>query len=144
MAGQDSGIEVYGEQRGAALGDYDGDGRVDLVVSQNGGPTKVYHNVGAKPGLRVRLRGPVGNPDGIGAVMRLKFKDRFGPAREVHAGGGYWSQDALVQVLGMPETPTQVEVRWPGGKTVTGAVPLGSREIAVDLRGDVIVLRRAP
>src|SRR5262249_37166643 len=37
-----SGIKIYGEQRGAALADYNRDGRVDLLVSQNHGPTKLY------------------------------------------------------------------------------------------------------
>src|SRR4030095_12854292 len=54
-SGQKSGVLVYGEQRGAALADYDGDGRIDLAVSQNGAATKLYHNVGAEPGLGVRL-----------------------------------------------------------------------------------------
>ena len=37
--GAQSGIKVYGEQRGSAAGDYDGDGRVDLAVTQNGAAT---------------------------------------------------------------------------------------------------------
>ena len=57
VPGQKSGILVYGEQRGAALCDFDGDGRVDLAVSQNGAETKLYQNVLGKPGLRVRLAG---------------------------------------------------------------------------------------
>src|SRR5204862_5901275 len=91
LPGQESGIKVYGEQRGCALCDYDGDGRVDLVVTQNGAETKLYHNGKAKPGLRVRLIGPGGNPLGIGASIRLQFGPRPGPIREVHAGSGYWS-----------------------------------------------------
>jgi hypothetical protein len=117
------------------LSDYDQDGRVDLVVSQNGAQTKLYHNVGGKPGLRVRLKGPAGNPQGIGAVMRLKFGEQLGPAREVHAGSGYWSQDGAVQVLGMPESPRAITVRWPGGKTTTAAVPPTAREIVIDAAG---------
>ncbi|HEY6229600.1 MAG TPA: VCBS repeat-containing protein, partial [Verrucomicrobiae bacterium] len=41
VAGQESGIAVYGEQRGAALCDFDRDGRVDLAVTQNAGATKL-------------------------------------------------------------------------------------------------------
>src|SRR6185436_8649642 len=66
VPGQESGIKVYGEQRGSALCDYDGDGRVDLVVTQNGAETRLFHNTIAKPGLRVRLKGPSGNRKGIG------------------------------------------------------------------------------
>ncbi|MCI0540489.1 MAG: FG-GAP-like repeat-containing protein, partial [Verrucomicrobiales bacterium] len=116
LRGQVSGVMVYGEGRGSALCDYDGDGRVDLVVGQNGAETKLYHNLAAKPGLRVRLVGPPGNPTAIGAVVRLRFGERWGPAREIHAGSGYWSQDSAVQVLGTSGPPTKLWVRWPGGK----------------------------
>jgi hypothetical protein len=141
VAGQESGVMVYGEQRGSALCDYDGDGRVDLVVSQNGAATKLYHNTGAKPGLRVRLRGPAGNRNGIGAVLRLKFQDRTGPAREVHVGSGYWSQDSAVAVMATPETPTAIEVRWPSGKNTAASLPLNAKEITVDEGGNVLMVR---
>ncbi len=131
VSGQESGVKVYGEQRGCALADYDQDGRVDLVVTQNGAQTKLYRNVRAKPGLRVRLKGPEGNPAGVGAAMRLFFGDKAGPVREIHAGSGYWSQDSAVQVMATPEPPTRIWVRWPGGKTVTLDVPPKTREIEV-------------
>ena len=141
VPGQRSGLIVYGEQRGAALCDYDRDGRVDLVVTQNGAETKLYHNAGARPGLRVRLRGPAGNPTAVGAVIRLKFGDRYGPAREVHAGSGYWSQDSAVQVMGTPEPPTGIHIRWPGGKLTSSAIPSSAREIALDPSGTITTLR---
>ena len=133
VPGQESGVKVYGEARGSALCDYDGDGRVDLAVGQNGAETKLYHNVRAKPGLRVRLAGPADNPTGVGAVMRLRFGERWGAAREVHAGCGYWSQDSAVQVMGTPVSPTAVWVRWPGGKTQQVAVPKDALELKVVL-----------
>jgi len=141
VPGQESGLKIYGEQRGAALCDYDGDGRVDLVVAQNAAETKLYKNVGARPGLRVRLKGPPGNPNGIGAAIRLMTGDKPGPAREIHAGSGYWSQDSVVQVFGTPSPPTHVRVRWPGGKEVAGAIPAGAREIVVDPSGAVTLVR---
>jgi hypothetical protein len=139
--GQKSGVKVYGEQRGSALSDYDGDGRVDLVISQNGAQTKLYHNVGGRPGLRVRLTGGAGNLEGIGAVMRLGFGERWGPAREVHAGSGYWSQDSAVQVMATPQVPTRIQINWPGGKSVIGNVPDQAKEIMVHLDGLVTVIR---
>jgi len=138
---QESGVAVYGEQRGCALADYDGDGRLDLVVTQNGNATRLFHNVGAKPGLRVRLKGGPGNPTGVGAQMRLIFGGREGPVREIHAGSGYWSQDSAVQVLGAPQTPTQIRVRWPGGKVSNSSVPSGAMEIEVAADGQATVLR---
>ena len=122
---------MYGEQRGVVVADFNEDGRVDLVVTQNGAETKLYENVGAKPGLRVRLVGPPGNPQGVGAVVRLASDGRLGPAREVHAGSGYWSQDGAVQVMGCAGVPTRVQVRWPGGRLTEVPVPPGSRELQV-------------
>lgn len=112
-----TGIKVYGEQRGAAVGDFDHDGRIDLAVSQNNGPTKLYLNKRAKPGLRVRLHGSAGNPDGISTRMRVLYEDgRVGPLRSVQGGSGYGSQDGTVQVLGCAGKPIAVLVTWPGGK----------------------------
>ena len=73
MDGTLTGIKIYGEQRGAALADFNHDGRIDLAVSQNSGAAKIYTNVRAKPGLRVLLRGPATNRDAIGAQIRLKY-----------------------------------------------------------------------
>ena len=126
-----SGVKVYGDQRGAALADYNADGRVDLVISQNANVTKLYRNQGGKPGLRVRLAGPAGNPDAVGATIRLVYGERRGPAREIRAGSGYWSQDGAVQVLGMDGTPTAVWVRWPGGAESSTPVPEGASEVAI-------------
>lgn len=111
-----SGIQVYGDQRGAAACDYDADGRVDLVVTQNGAETRLFHNETAKLGLRVRLQGNSRNPHGIGAAIRLKCAGKWGPSREIHAGSGMGSQDGVIQVLGYPATPEAVQVRWPGGQ----------------------------
>ena len=141
VPGQESGLKVYGEQRGAALCDYDADGRVDLAVTQNGAPTKLYRNVGGRPGLRVRLKGPAGNPQAAGAQIHLSFGSRPGPVREIHAGSGYWSQDSAIQVLGTPEPATRLWLRWPGGATTTNDVPAGAREVEVDVNGKITVLR---
>jgi hypothetical protein len=135
-------VRVYGEQRGAALCDYDEDGRVDFVVTQNSAETKLFRNLGARPGLRVRLEGPAGNPCGVGAVVRLRFGDQAGPAREVRAGSGYWSQDSPVLVLGTPTPPTALQVRWPGGRLTESPTPPGAREIRVRADGESQVLVR--
>jgi len=131
VAGGVSGVKVYGDQRGAALADFDADGRVDLVVSQNANRTVLYRNRGGKPGLRVRLIGTPENPHAFGATLRLVYGGERGPGREVHAGSGYWSQDGPVQVLGMRQQPTAVWVRWPDGGEATVAVPEGARELVV-------------
>ncbi|HUS34680.1 MAG TPA: VCBS repeat-containing protein [Verrucomicrobiae bacterium] len=133
----ESGVKIYGEQRGCAVSDFDGDGRIDLAIAQNGNQTKLYRNVGARPGLRVRLLGPAQNPSAIGAAMRLSFGKRSGPIREIHAGSGYWSQDSAVQVLALPEPATHISVRWPGGKLTSSDIPQAAKEITVDENGSV-------
>jgi hypothetical protein len=134
VSGQASGLKIYGEQRGCAVGDFDRDGRPDLVVTQNGNRTRLFRNASAPPGLRVRLRGPPGNAWGIGATLRLRFGERLGPAREIRAGSGWWSQDSAVPVLASPAPATAVVVRWPGGHETTTPVPAGAREIEVRWR----------
>ena len=139
VPGQLSGIQVYGEQRGSAVADYDNDGRVDLAVTQNGAATRLYHNLAAHPGLRVRLNAGPDNPQGVGAVLRLGFGEAWGPAREVHAGSGYCSEDSALQVMALPRPATRIEVQWPGGAKTVSAIPSQAREIAVDRSGAVKV-----
>ena len=140
--GRESGLLIYGEQRGAALCDYDADGRPDLLVTQNGAGTKLFHNETARPGLRVRLKGPAANPEGFGAQLRLLSAAGKGAVREIHAGSGYWSQDGAVQVLAaVGATPNAIEVRWPGGRTVVCQIPEPAREIEVDGAGGLRVIR---
>jgi hypothetical protein len=137
MPGQDSGVVLYGEQRGCATTDFDGDGRADLVVAQNGAPTGLFRNAGARPGLRVRLVGPPENPDGIGAGVRLEMADgQAGPVRAVMAGSGYGSRDGATLVLHAGDRQSQaVEVRWPGGRTSKTPVPAGAREVRLSWDG---------
>jgi hypothetical protein len=131
VPGQRSGIAIYGDQRGAAAADYDRDGRVDLAVSQSAAETKLYHNLGAAPGLRVRLQGPPGNPDAVGAALRVRYPGGDGPLREVHAGSNYLSEDGAVAVLGLRGPASAVWVRWPGGKTSETQLQPGQRELTI-------------
>ncbi len=136
MPGHESGLTIYGEQRGSAVGDFDADGRPDLVVTQNGNITHLFRNALAKPGLRVHLDAGKGNPTGVGTIARLKFEgDKLGPARAVTAGSGYWSQDSATLILAMPTQPTHIEVRWPGGKTTSTQLPKNSSEITINSEG---------
>lgn len=130
-----SGIDIPDDQRGVAVADFDEDGRLDLVVGCNSGKTRLYRNVQGKPGVRVRLIGPSGNPDGVGAVIRWRDGGRLGAAREIHAGAGYLSQDSPVTVM----TPLdgaggELEVRWPGGAVTRTPVAAGAKEVTVKMR----------
>jgi hypothetical protein len=115
--GSVTGIKIYGEQRGAAAADFNHDGRLDLCVAQNNGPTVLLANETSQRGLRVTLHGTPGNPDAIGAQMRVRYADgTLGPCRSVSAGTGYWSESATVQVMGCARKPAALWIRWPGGK----------------------------
>ena len=140
VAGEDSGLKIYGEQRGSAVADYNHDGRPDLVVTQNGSHTRLYQNIQARPGRRVKVNGGPANPTGVGAIVRLKFAEgKMGPARLITAGSGYWSQDSAVQVLATPEPPTHVEIRWPNGETTITATPQGTKEISIGPGGTLLI-----
>ncbi|MGE3311630.1 MAG: VCBS repeat-containing protein [Limisphaerales bacterium] len=144
VPGRRSGIRITGEQRGCAIADFDGDGRPDLAVAQNHGPTRLFRNRNSRPGLRIRLAGSegTGHEGGVGAVIRVVFEKGLGPARAIQAGSGYWSQDAFTQVLATPEHPIAVEVRWPGGSTTRTPIPDGVHGMRIQASGAGAALRR--
>ncbi len=138
LAGTASGLILYGEQRSLAVGDADEDGRSDLVLARNAGPVGYFQNRAAPPGLRVRLLGPAGNPDGIGAVVRVGTKGRWGPAWPLLAGAGYGSQNSAVCVLAAAAEVELVQVRWPGGAMTETPVPAGTRDLRLTARGQIV------
>jgi hypothetical protein len=131
MDPRESGVRLDGDQRGAAVVDADADGRPDVVVTRNAATSVLLGNRDGAPGVRIRLKGPPGNLWGIGAALRWGR----GPAREIHAGSGYGSQDGAVVVL--PRGEGRLVVRWPGGRETTVEVPGDAREIRVGFQGDV-------
>jgi hypothetical protein len=119
----ESGLKAFGQGRGLALCDFNHDGRLDFVSSQNEGPTKTYLNQSDRSGIRVRLRGHNGNRQAVGARVRLMFSGkRFGPRQEISLGAGYWSQDSGTLILGYDEVPEALEILWPTGLIET--IPL--------------------
>jgi hypothetical protein len=130
-SGDESGIKIYGEQRGSAVSDYDGDGRVDLVVTQSNEETRLLHNRRAKPGLRVKLEGAAGNPCGVGSVIRAKMATGLGRAQVVTAGSGYWSQDSAVMVVTSGSPIIGIQVRWPDGTIMEQPVAAETKFVTI-------------
>jgi len=104
--------------RGAARGDLDGDGRPDLVVTQNGDRALVLLARGpAGRSLTLELEGRESNPQGYGAVVELAVGDRR-QVRPVLSSSSYLSQGApeLHFGLGEAEKADELVIRWPSGK----------------------------
>jgi len=126
MTSDRSGVRLLGEQRGAGLADYNQDGRIDLIVTQNAVETALLTNQSTHAGLVFPLKGPQGNPSAIGAQIRLETVMGMGPVQEVQAGSGYLSQNSLTPILGYRDRPVKVHVRWPGGKQSVHPVSLSN------------------
>ena len=115
---------VAGQQfaaRGLAIGDYDNDGAVDVLVATNNGAPVLLHNVATKGNhwLGVRLVGRKANRDAIGAQITYQSGDLKRHVFKVGGGSYLASHDPRV-VLGMgPRTNMDwVEVKWPQPSTL--------------------------
>ena len=117
--------------RGAAYGDFDNDGDLDLLVTTNNGPARLLRNENANQNdlLRVKTAGTRANRDGIGAKVVVKTSKGSRVFGMVRTGSSYCSQSELPLTfgLGKPEegTTLTLEITWPGGQkdTITNVKP---------------------
>lgn len=115
-----SGIVIPGDAKGAATIDLDGDSHPDLLITQNDDLTVVLRNQSAETGLCLRLSGPKGNPNGIGARVTVHYEDGRASCTELCAGSGYLSQSAPEVYIGLGSAlPERAEIRWPSGGVQT-------------------------
>ena len=104
--------------RGMAIGDIDNDGKIDAVVTTNGGPAHLLHNETETSNhwLTLKLIGHKSNRDGIGAVIKVVTADGPQWVTVTTASGYLSSSDPRAHFgLGVQKIAKVVEIRWPSG-----------------------------
>ncbi|MFP5264567.1 MAG: CRTAC1 family protein [Blastocatellia bacterium] len=121
--------------RGAAFGDFDNDGDLDLLLTSNNGPARLIRNDGGNQNnlLRIKAVGAASNRDGVGARITLKMSDQIKLWNVVKTGSSYCSQSELPVTfgLGKAERVQAVEIAWPSGHTDTLADVTSNQSIVV-------------
>ena len=117
QAGPD--MQIGAAHRGAAIGDLDNDGRLDIVVTVLNGKTRILRNVSANANnwVEFKLVGTRSNRMAIGAQLKLTTEDGASQYDIVSTSAGYGaSRDPRAHFgLGPFKTVRQLEIRWPSG-----------------------------
>jgi hypothetical protein len=104
--------------RGSAFADIDGDGDLDIILTQAGGPPLLLRNDQqlGHHWLRLKLVGTKSNRDAIGAWITVHVGGRV-LKRQVMPTRGYLSQSELPVTIGLGDAakPEEVEILWPSG-----------------------------
>ena len=138
------GLDLLGCSNGAAYGDLDNDGDLDLVVSNLNAPATIYENTLSEQSdhphyLKVAFRGSPNNPFGLGARVTVDQTQ----TQELHPSRGWVSASEPLLLFGLGDQPeaSRVHVRWPDGREqLLTSVPL-NQTITLDYQDATEVTR---
>jgi len=106
--------------RGLAVGDYDRDGDLDVLLTTNNGPAYLYRNdqLSGNSSIRFQLVGTKSNRDAIGASVQIYYNGQSA-SRVVRSGSSYLSQSELPVTFGLGKQDhiDRVVISWPSGTT---------------------------
>src|SRR6266403_27874 len=108
--------------RGAAYADINNDGRLDLLLSTNGGSAYLFLNeatgsAASNKSLRIKLVGTKSNRDGIGAVAKISAGGET-QTQMLRSGSSYLSASELILTFGLAQNSQadSLEIHWPSGQ----------------------------
>ena len=106
--------------RGAAYGDYDLDGDLDLLVTASNGPARLLRNDGGNAHHAIRVSAISSRRDAIGARIQAMIDGKPGPWAMVKTGSSYLSQSELPITLGLGshQEVSGLRVTWPDGRVI--------------------------
>ena len=106
--------------RGLAVGDFDRDGDLDVLITTNNGPAHLFRNdtIAGHRSIRVRLIGTKSNRDAIGATVQIIYGGSS-QSRLVKSGSSYLSQSELPVTFGIGRRDRidRMVIAWPSGRT---------------------------
>jgi hypothetical protein len=121
--------------RGAAFGDFDNDGDVDVLVFNMNEPPSLLRNDYAGPNhwIAVKLEGTASNRAALGATVRVTAGGRT-QAQAVLSQSSYYSHDDLRLHfgLGSASAADKIEITWPSGRVETLTNVTGGRVVSIE------------
>src|SRR5262249_49850755 len=114
----EAGVDNNFDGRGIGVGDFDNDGKLDLVQTNADKPLLLYHNITEQAGnwIELKLIGTKSNRDAIGARIKVEAGG-LTQIREIDGGNGYASESSRRAHFGLGKANKidRVEIKWPSG-----------------------------